>query len=206
MNRSSIATLIGLSLMAAPVANAANSAFSYSYIEANYVGTNVDVEDDIDASANGFGLNGSIAFGKTGFYGFAAYDTIGDDVDGVDIDINRATAGVGYALAIDEGFHWTNEVAYVDYELELAFEGDRGSVSADGYRFATGLRGMLADNIEGIVKVGYIKVEEDGVEVFDGGLGELGLRWHIDPAWSVALATEIARDETTYKLGMRLSW
>lgn len=206
MKRSTLATLLGLALVAAPAANAADSALSYSYIEANYVGTNADIDDGLDATANGFGFNGSVAFGDTGLYGFAAYDTVGDDFDGIDVDINRASAGLGYALAIDEGFHWTNELSHVDYELEVAFDGDRGSVSADGYRFATGLRGMMADNIEGIAKIGYINVEEDGLEIFDGAYGELGIRWHIDKAWSAGLLAEIAQDEVTYKLGGRLSW
>jgi hypothetical protein len=205
MKRSTLATLLGLALVAAPAANAAEP-LSYSYIEANYVDTNADIDDGLDASANGFGFNGSIAFGDTGLYGFAGYDTVGDDFDGIDIDINRTTAGLGHALAIDEGFHWTNELSYVDYELEVAFDGDSGSVSADGYRFATGLRGMMADNIEGIAKIGYINVEEDGLEIFDGAYGELGIRWHIDKAWSAGLLAEIAQDEVTYKLGGRLSW
>ena len=81
-----------------------------------------------------------------------------------------------------------------------------GSDSADGYRANIGLRGLMADNIEGIAKIGYVKVEESGFTVFDGTVGELGFRWHIDKAWSAGLSTEIAEDETTYKLGLRLQW
>ena len=51
MKRSTLATLLGLALVAAPAANAADSALSYSYIEANYVGTNADIDDGLDATA-----------------------------------------------------------------------------------------------------------------------------------------------------------
>lgn len=205
MKRNTLAAVLGLALIAAPVANAAD--LSYSYIDANYVDTELDAGDGTEISGNGFGLSGSIAFGDTGFYGFGAYETVGEEVDGIDVDINRITAGAGYALKIDERLHALLEVAYLDYDFDVAVAGfGSGSVGADGYRANVGLRGLLADNIEGIAKLGYINVEEEGVTLYDGAVGELGFRWHIDKAWSAGLSTEFAEDETTYKLGARLSW
>lgn len=205
MKRNTLSALLGLALIAAPAANAAD--LSYTYVEANYVDTELDAGDGTEVSGDGFGLNGSIAFGETGFYGFGAYETVGEEVDGIDVDIDRITAGAGYAIKIDERFHALVEAAYLDYDFDLAVAGfGSGSASADGYRANVGLRGLMADNIEGVAKIGYAKVEEEGVELYDGVIGELGFRWHIDPAWSAGLATEFAEDETTYKLGLRLQW
>ena len=204
MKRSIIATCLALAFFAAPAAQA--KGISYSYIEANYLDTELDVVDGVEISGSGFGVNGNIAFGETGFYGLAAYESIGEEIGGVDIDADRLSAGVGYALKIDENFHAIGEVAYLDYDFGLAGFGSSVDASADGYRASIGLRGMMADNIEGIAKVGYQKVEEEGVELYDGAVGELGVRWHIDPAWSVGLNAELADSETTLKLGLRLGW
>lgn len=205
MKRNTLSALLGLALIAAPVANAAD--LSYSYVEANYVDTELDLGDGTEVSGNGFGVNGSVAFGDTGFYGLAAYETVGEEVGGIDVDINRITAGAGYALKIDERLHALLEVAYLDYDFDVDVAGfGSGSASADGYRANIGLRGLMADNIEGVAKIGYANVEEEGVKLYDGAVGELGFRWHIDPAWSAGLAAEFAEDETTYKLGLRLSW
>ena len=206
MNRTILSALLGLALVA-PAAQAADGTLSYTYVEASYVDTELDLGDGTEVSGDGFGLNGSIAFGDTGFYGLAAYETVGEEVDGVDVDIDRITAGAGYALKIDERLHLLLEAAYLDYDFDVAIAGfGSGSAGADGYRASIGLRGLMADNIEGLAKIGYANVEEQGVKLYDGAVGELGFRWHIDAAWSAGLTTEIAEDETTYKLGLRLQW
>lgn len=206
MNRTTLSILLGFSLAAAPVAQAAASALSYTYVEASYVDLEIDAGNGVDVSGNGFGLAGNVAFGDTGFYGLAAYETVGEEFNGIDVDVNRLTAGVGYAIKIDERLHAIGEVAYVDYELEVSGFGQSGDDSADGYRASIGLRGLMADNIEGIAKIGYTRVEESGVRILDGAVGELGLRWHIDKAWSAGLSTEFGDDITSYKLGFRLQW
>jgi hypothetical protein len=202
MNRTTLSALLGLALAAAPVAHAAETPLSYTYVEVNYLDTELDVTPGVTLSMNGGGINGSLAFGDSGFFGLAGYEAVGEEIAGVDLDVKRATLGAGYALKIDERLHAIGEVAYVDYDFDAAGL-DAG---ADGYRVNIGLRGLMADNIEGIAKIGYVKVEESGVEIYDGAVGELGFRWYIDNAWSAGLSTEIADDETTYKLGLRLQW
>lgn len=204
MKRSIIATCLALAFAAAPTVNA--KGISYSYIEANYLDTELDVVDGLQITGSGFGVNGSIAFGDSGFYGLAAYESIGEEIEGVDIDTDRLSAGFGYALKIDETLHAIGELAYLDYDFGISDGVDSLDASADGYRASLGLRGMMADNIEGIAKVGYQKVEEGGVELYDGVVGDVGIRWHLDPAWSVGLNAELADSETTLKLGMRLGW
>jgi hypothetical protein len=203
MKRNTLSALMALALVAAPFAVSAASPLSYTYVEANYLDLEIDAGDGIDVSGNGGGINGSIAFGDSSFYGLAGYDTVGEEFDGIDVDVNRVTAGVGYVLKIDERFHALGEIAYVDYELDVS---DLGSGSADGYRASVGLRGLMADNIEGVAKVGYTRVDESGVRILDGAVGEIGFRWHIDAAWSAGLSTEFGEDITSYKLGLRLQW
>jgi len=202
MNRTILSAVLGLALVA-PAAQAADATLSYTYIEAHYVDLELDAGDGLDFSANGGGVNGNIAFGDSGFYGLAGYDTVGETIAGIDIDISRVTAGVGYAFKVDERLHVISEIAYVDYELDTA---DFGSGSADGYRASVGLRGLMADNIEGLAKIGYTRVEDSGIRFLDGTVSELGFRWHIDAAWSAGLSTEFGDDITSYKLGLRLQW
>lgn len=205
MKKRTIAALLGLAIAAAPAANAAET-LSYNYVEGSYIHSSADAGDGYDISADGFGFNASVAFADTGLYGIGAYETVGDEVEGIDFDIKRWTVGLGYAAKIDKDLHFLVEAAYIDYQLDASDGFDSLEVGADGYRANIGVRGLMADNIEGIAKVGYVNVEEQGIQVLEGAVGEVGIRWHIDSAWSAGLTAEIADQETTYKLGVRAQW
>jgi hypothetical protein len=205
MKKCTITALVGLALIASTSANA--KGLSYNYVEGNYLNSKFDIVDGFDLSAKGFGIGGSVAFGDTGLYGIAAYETIGEDFAGeLDADVERITAGAGYALELDKDLHFIIEAAYLDYDFSLSDGVDTFDAGANGYRASVGVRSMLDENIEGLAKVGYQKVEEQGVELYDGAVGELGIRWKMDAAWSVGLHAEIAQDETTYKAGIRAQW
>lgn len=206
MNRTTVSALLGLALAAAPAAQAAESPLSYTYVEAHYNNLNIDVVDDLDLSGNGGGINASLAFGESDFYGFAGYETASGEFVDVDFDLGRLTGGVGYALPIDERLHVLGEVAYVDYRGEASRDGESEDANVDGYRVSVGLRGLMADNLEGIAKIGYTLVEDSGYTLFDGAVAEMGVRWHIDRAWSAGLSTELGDGINSFKLGLRLQW
>ncbi|GAB3731911.1 hypothetical protein GCM10028794_08490 [Silanimonas algicola] len=206
MNRATLPALLGLAILAAPATQAADTALSYTYVEAHYNNLDIDVVDDLDLSGNGGGVNGSLAFGGSDFYGFAGYETVSGDLADVDFDLARVTGGVGYALPIDERLHALGEVAYVDYRGEASRGGESDDANVDGYRVSVGLRGLMADNIEGYAKVGYTLVEDADYTLFEGAVADLGVRWHIDRAWSAGLSTELGDGINSFKLGLRLQW
>jgi opacity protein-like surface antigen len=205
MNRTTLTALLGLAL-AAPAAQAADSVLSYTYVEAHYNSLDIDIVDDLDLSGDGAGVNGSLAFGESDFYGFAGYESVSGDLADVDFELDRLTGGVGYALRIDERLHAIGEIAYVDYRGEASRLQERDDASVDGYRVSVGMRGLMADNIEGHAKLGYTRVEDSGYTLFDGAVADLGFRWHIDRAWSAGLSTELGDGINSFKLGLRLTW
>jgi hypothetical protein len=187
--------------MTTPVTHAAE--LSYTYFGSNYVATDLDVDPD-EFDTDGFGVYGGIALGDTGLYAFGLYDFLNDDLDGVDVDLERLIAGLGYAVKFDERMHLLIEASYVDYDLDAEIdEVGSGEAGADGYRVNVGVRGLLTDSIEGIAKVGYANVEEGEIQFYDGAIGELGLRWHFAGSWSAGISTEFVENETTYKFGLR---
>lgn len=205
MNRTILSAVLGLALVA-PAAHAADATLSYTYVEAHYNNLDIDVVDDLDLSGNGGGINGSLAFGDSNVYGFAGYDTVSGELSDVDFDLDRLSAGLGYALPIDERLHALGEVAYVDYRGEASRGGESDDANVDGYRVSVGLRGLMADNIEGHAKVGYTLVEDSDYTLFEGAVADLGVRWHIDNAWSAGLSTELGDGINSVKLGLRLQW
>ncbi|MCE2945017.1 MAG: outer membrane beta-barrel protein [Lysobacteraceae bacterium] len=206
MNRTPLTALLGLALAASPAAHAADAALSYTYVEAHYNSLDIDIIDDLDLGGNGGGVNGSFAFGDTGIYGFAGYESVSGDLNDVDFELDRLTGGLGYALQIDDRLHVIGEAAYVDYRGEASRLGERDDASVDGYRVSVGVRGLMADNIEGLAKIGHTRVEDSGYTLFDGAVAEFGFRWHIDAAWSAGLSTELGDGINSYKLGVRMQW
>lgn len=171
MKRNTLSALLGLALAAAPAVQAAESPLSYTYVEGRLMHSQADAfgTSDITVNGNGAGLNGSVAFGATGLFGTASFDTV--EVGDTDVDVDRAALGLGYAWAIDESLHLVLDAK----ALRLKLADDTGSITEDGYQATVGLRSLLSDDLEGTIKAGVIKVDDD-VLFYDGAIVELGAR------------------------------
>ena len=201
MKRNTLSALLGLALAAAPAVQAAESPLSYTYVEGRLMHSQADAfgTSDITVNGNGAGLNGSVAFGATGLFGTASFDTV--EVGDTDVDVDRAALGLGYAWAIDESLHLVLDAK----ALRMKLADDTGSITEDGYQATVGLRSLLSDDLEGTIKAGVIKVDDD-VLFYDGAIVELGARWHLNAAWSVGLDGAFTKDERNGALSLRLQW
>lgn len=200
MNRTTLTALLGLAL-AAPAAQAIESTLDYTYVEGRLIHAQADFFDSsaLTLNGNGAGVAGSVAFGSTGLFATASFDTV--DVDGLDGDLDRSSLGLGYALAIDESLH----LVFDAKALRIKGSDTGGSLTQDGYQATVGLRSMLADSLEGSIKAGLIRVDED-FELYDGSIVELGARWHIDGMWSVGLDGAFTKNERNASMGLRAQW
>jgi hypothetical protein len=204
MKRNTISALLGLALVAAPAAHA-EEGLSYSYVEFRGVYTQVDIlgPSDLTINANGLGVAGSLAFGDTGLFAMGSFDTVSNDiVDDIEIDLDRASLGLGYAMPVSDELHLLVEAK----ALRLKASADGGSESENGYQAAFGVRGMLSDTFEASLKGGVIKVDNAELEAYDGGIVEIGARYHMDGFWSVGLDTSFTKDERNAMLGLRGQW
>jgi len=200
MNRNTLAALMGLALIAAPAANA--EGLSYTYLEGRLVHTQLDVLETsaVTANGNGAGIAGSFAFGETGLFVAGSYDTV--DTDEADISLDRTSLGLGYAMPLGETLH----LVFDAKALRLKGTVEGVSESESGYQATLGARSMLADNVEGSIKAGVIKVENEDLTFYDGGIVELGARWNMDGMWSVGIDTSLTKDERSASIGLRAQW
>ncbi len=201
MNRTTLSALLGLALAAAPAAHAAESPLSYTYVEGRLMHSQTDVfgNSELTVNGNGGGIAGSVAFGDTGLFATASADIV--EIGESDVDLERAALGLGYAWAIDESLHLVMDAK----ALRLRGSDNTGSITEDGYQATVGLRSLLSDDLEGTIKAGVIKVDDD-VLFYDGAIVELGARWHLNAAWSVGLDGAFTKDERNGALSLRLQW
>lgn len=203
MKCNAYAALMGLSILASPTVNA--EGLSYTYAELRGVYTQADLlgPSDLTLNANGFGAAGSIAFGQTGLFATASYDSVDNDIiDGAQIDLDRTTLGLGYAVAIDETLHALIEAKGLRIKAGALGE----SESENGYQATVGLRSLLSETFEASIKAGVVKVDNAELEVYNGAIVEIGARYLIDGAWSIGLDTAFTKDERNAMLGLRFQW
>lgn len=190
-----LAAILPVSAQAADEGNNAGSGVSYNYIEAQYINADIFGED-----VDGFALAGSVGFGGS-WYGSANYRQI--DEDGASLDLTDINVGWHHALSDKADF-----LAEIGYARLGADVDGFGSDSANGYRAAIGVRGMMASNFEGQVKASWTKINDFG------GDGEFGASvqatYHFTPTWGVTGSYEhvsiLDENVNVWGLGVRASF
>lgn len=189
-----LAALLPVSAQAADESNNA-SGVSYNYIQAQYINADIFGED-----VDGFALAGSFGFSDN-WYGSANYRQISENGASLDLtDIN-----IGWHHALSDKADFLAEAGYA--RLGADVDGF-GSDSADGYRAAIGIRGMMATNFEAQVKASWTKIDDLG------GDGEFGAAvqatYHFTPTWGLTGSYEhtsiLEEDVNVWGLGVRASF
>lgn len=207
-------SLFALALAAALPMSASAATISHLYAEFGYVSADVLGDDNMD----GWQLKGEADIAR-GFYALGSYSRVGDDnIDSgfvdtlgnpilIDINFDETAIGVGYHHAISDKADWNTEVSYVHDQVDLnghAFgAGDDGD---NGYRVATGLRGMLAPKFEGSIYINYTDVND-----FGNGVGAgIGGVFHFNDTWGLTAGYDHADrdngDIDSWNLGVRASF
>jgi Ax21 family sulfation-dependent quorum factor len=191
--------LLAAVLAAAPFAASAGGV-EYTYVEAGYV--HLDVEDGND---DGFQLRGSVALAENVYLhgGYASIET-----DDFNVELEESQIGVGLRSDLGERADFIAELGYVRYDLSVDdVFGLSGSDHIDGGRLSVGLRGLLADRVEGWAKASY----NDGGD-FDGSFSALiGAQVRFNQTWGVFGEIESGEllediDTTKYMVGVRASF
>ncbi len=141
-------TLLAIALSTAAL-SAQAADLDYNTVQATY--------NKVDAGAgnlDGFGVNGSFKFNDS-LYGIAGYQKL----DGSGGDLDETNLGLGFRKAINDKADWVSELSYV---RDSADAGSFGSVSGNGYRVATGIRGLATDKLELSGKINYTDVNNFG--------------------------------------------
>lgn len=191
--------LLGLALLAIlPLSAQAadtNSGLSYTYIEGSYQNS-----DWYGKNFDGFGIAGSVSFGKD-WYGSAAYRSVNNG--DLDLDLDDSNINIGWHHMLSEKADFIAELGYVNYQAD-AGGGNNGS--SDGYRLAIGLRGMLAPNFEAGIKASYLDVSDLESQYNVG----VNAQYHINPTWGITASYDhislLDEGMGTWGLGVRASF
>ena len=178
----------------------------YTYVDAGWVHTEVDVDgfSGDDPDGDGFELDGSFAVTDM-FHLFAGYSDSELDVDafgfGVDVDYSTLTVGGGVNYPLNETIDLVGQLAYVDAEVEVDAPGF-GSASEDesGYGLGAGLRAMITEVFELNGGISYVDLGDDA----DDTAFSVGAVYSFTPMVAGQAGISFGDDVTAYGLGVRL--
>jgi len=163
-----------------PMAAIAQEGFDYTYVEVNYLDTDVDNAGD----DSGFGLKGSLELTDT-VYLIGEYQTYDDS----DLDL----------WAIGGGLRW-NLKPELDVLADLSWvEADAGPFDDDGLQLNVGLRARVHDQIEVQGGIRHLDLDDTG----SGTCLTLGGRYYFTRNAAVGLGLDLGDDTTTWRIGLR---
>lgn len=172
---------------------------SYTFVEGGYSRTNLDF-DGTDVDFDGFALRGSAALGQS-FYALGGYSSASNDDFGTDIDLEQSQIGLGFHHPLSQGVRadFIAEVSYLNVEAKVA----GFSEDDEAYRGSVGVRGLMAENFEGLIKANY----SDAGDAQDGEFsGTVGAQFKFNPTWGIVGEVELGEDVTQYLIGVRASF
>ena len=179
MKRTILASIFGaLSL------NAFAASPSYDFVKAGYV--QADIEDAGDFEPTGFQIQGFKSLNEN-VYLTGRYGQLGEDVSGVDIDFDYASAGVGYRYGLTQNTDFFGEVTYEYVNLDIELDSISGE-DDNGYGITAGIRSMLSEQFELRGAIRYIDIEDDETAF------EIGADYFFTPQFSFGATYVIADD------------
>ena len=117
----------------------------WDYVELGYA--SVDINDISEVSPTGISIGGSKLVGENIFL-VGRYSKLSDDFQGVDLDIDQSSLGLGYRYGVTDT---TDLYAVVSYEY-LKAKASSGDINAEeddnGNGFTAGVRSRLTNSIE----------------------------------------------------------
>lgn len=161
MKTNKIAILLFTAVVASPAALAESP--NFNYVSAGYLDGDIDGDD-----ADGWTFDGSTLLGEN-FFLSGQYQTVGNSDDGVDVDFNWLSAGLGYRTAISASTDFYGLVTYENVEVEASYRGSSISDDENGYGLSVGIRSMVSDNIELDGRLGYIDIADESETSFTVG-------------------------------------
>ncbi|WP_202941083.1 outer membrane beta-barrel protein [Alteromonas macleodii] len=157
---------------------------SYDFVKAGYV--QADIEDAGDFEPSGFQIQGFKSLNEN-VYLTGRYGQLGEDVSGVDIDLDYVSAGVGYRYGLTQNTDFFGEVTYEYVNLDVELDSISGE-DDNGYGITAGIRSMLSEQFELRGAIRYIDIEDDETAF------EIGADYFFTPQFSFGATYVIADD------------
>lgn len=179
--------MIAIVLASLPFAAAADG-FDYTFVEAGYVESELDVGAG-DVDGDGLGLRGSLALNDT-LHLFAEYAS--QDMD-FDIDSTSWNIGAGAHWGLDKNLDFVAEAAWVKAEVDTPL----GSADDDGLGVGAGLRFRATDKVELDGMIRYVDLDESDTSLAVGG------RYYFTTAFALGGGFVFNDDDSGFHIGVR---
>lgn len=156
-----------------------------------------DVEGE---TVTGFGLGGSALLSENIFVA-GAFSQLSDDVevygDTLEVDLNLVSLGVGFRHELSANTDLFAVVSYEDQELDIAYVGESGSYSDNGYGLAGGFRSMLSESFEISGSLGYVSIDDESDTTV-----AIGADYFLTDTVSIGLGHAMADDVDTTSISL----
>ena len=169
---------------------------SYDFVKAGYV--QADIEDAGDFEPSGFQIQGFKSLNEN-VYLTGRYGQLGEDVSGVDIDLDYASAGVGYRYGLTQNTDFFGEVTYEYVNIDVELDSISGE-DDNGYGITAGIRSMLSEQFELRGAIRYIDIEDDETAF------EIGADYFFTPQFSFGATYVIADDVDLLSVSARYTF
>lgn len=184
--------LLLASALSVAALSAQASDLDYNYAQVAYDSTDVE-----STGLDGFAFGASIKFNDS-FYGTFNYK----DVDGDLVELSETNAGIGFIKSTSDKTDWVTELSLVRWNIGTIL----GDLDDNGYRVATGLRGMASDKLELNGKVNYTDVGD-----FGNGFGvSLGAVYHVNDTFGLTAGYDFADIDSSnldsWTIGARINF
>lgn len=177
------------------VCGVAQAEMGYTYAEAGFGSTELDLGGGTEVDGDGFLLGGSIAVtGKA--HVFADFSTADMDFD---VDLTRYKVGFGLNHGLSDRVDLVGRVAWVKFDVETPI----GDADEDGYGIDLGLRGQVSDTFELEGGIEYIDLGSSGGD--DTSFVAQG-RYSFTEQFSLGGQVEVGDDFTVYGILARLNF
>jgi len=174
-------------------ASAAAQGFDYNYFSVGYERLNLD-DGFVDVDGDGFGLSGSYSLNES-FFVFGGYGMGEFKEQGVTVDVDTLSAGIGWHTPLSEQLDFVTGLSYEYVDLGVT---GLGSSDESGYGLGVGLRYQASDAIELNGGISYVDLGDSDDTSF--GLGLLyGVTENID----IGVSGDWADDTSAYGLSGR---
>ena len=171
---------------------------TWNLVEAGY--GQADIDDISEISPSGFSILGSGLIGENVFI-HGSYSILTDDFEGVDLDLDQMSVGLGYRYGLNET---TDIYAAASYEyIEFAVSGFGESESDDdnGYGLTIGVRSRLTEQFEVDGSLGYVDIADESETSF----GVSGHYYFTDEL-AVGLSLSSTADINIYGISLRYAF
>jgi len=162
--------------------------FNYTYVDAGYVASDVDIGPR-KADGDGLGVRGSYALTEQ-FHAFGAHST--QDLD-LDIDTRQLEFGVGTHWNLTGNLDLIGEMSWVDADRNTPF----GNADDDGLGLGAGLRTRMGSSLELEGQVNYVNLDNSNTSLLVSG------RYYLWDSFAISGGLELDDDDTAWTIGVR---